>query len=231
MRYIFNEQELIEAEQEEALLIASDERQKELDELKANPKAILISIQPQWVEKILSGEKTIEIRKTKPNCKLPIKGYIYCTNSAKCNLYIPSEFFIFQQDDFSKPYFAKEPLLEDVDNLANGRVVAEFTLNNIKKFDYEGLKFYGTKEDLLSRSCLTDEQLCNYIQDTLSYAWHIEELKIYDKPKELSEFKHWIHNADYDGWNEQRTKIEKGYVLKPITRPPLSWCYVRPINE
>ena len=40
-------------------------------------KEILISIKPQWVEKILSGEKTIEIRKTMPKCKLPCKVYIY----------------------------------------------------------------------------------------------------------------------------------------------------------
>ena len=34
-------------------------------------REIMISIQPQWVEKILSGEKTIEIRKTMPKCELP----------------------------------------------------------------------------------------------------------------------------------------------------------------
>ena len=28
-------------------------------------KAVLISIQPKWVEKIASGEKTIEVRKNK----------------------------------------------------------------------------------------------------------------------------------------------------------------------
>ena len=42
-------------------------------------KEILISIKPKWVEKILNGEKTIEIRKTMPKCELPCKVYIYCT--------------------------------------------------------------------------------------------------------------------------------------------------------
>ena len=42
-------------------------------------KAIMISIQPKWVAKILNGEKTIEIRKSMPKCDLPIKVYIYCT--------------------------------------------------------------------------------------------------------------------------------------------------------
>lgn len=29
-------------------------------------KAVLISIRPEWVEKILAGEKTLEIRKNRP---------------------------------------------------------------------------------------------------------------------------------------------------------------------
>ena len=34
-------------------------------------RAILMSIQPQWLEKILNREKVIEIRKTMPKCELP----------------------------------------------------------------------------------------------------------------------------------------------------------------
>ena len=34
-------------------------------------KAVLISIRPGWVEKILSGEKSLELRKTKPKLKTP----------------------------------------------------------------------------------------------------------------------------------------------------------------
>ena len=44
-------------------------------------KAVLISIRPEWVEKILSVEKTLEVRKTRPNMETPFKCYIYCTNS------------------------------------------------------------------------------------------------------------------------------------------------------
>lgn len=42
-------------------------------------KAILMAIKPQYLFKILNGEKTIEIRKTIPNCELPIDVYLYCT--------------------------------------------------------------------------------------------------------------------------------------------------------
>ena len=41
-------------------------------------KAVLISIRPQWCQKIASGEKTIEVRKTKPKLETPFKCYIYC---------------------------------------------------------------------------------------------------------------------------------------------------------
>lgn len=42
-------------------------------------KAVLISIRPKWCEKIISGEKTIEVRKTRPKMETPFKCYIYCT--------------------------------------------------------------------------------------------------------------------------------------------------------
>ena len=42
-------------------------------------KSIILSIQPKYVAKILSGEKTIEVRKVIPQCETPFKVYIYCT--------------------------------------------------------------------------------------------------------------------------------------------------------
>ena len=42
-------------------------------------KAVLISIRPTWCELIANGEKTIEVRKTRPKLDTPFKCYIYCT--------------------------------------------------------------------------------------------------------------------------------------------------------
>lgn len=42
-------------------------------------KAVLISIRPKWCEKIINGEKTIEVRKTRPKMETPFKCYIYET--------------------------------------------------------------------------------------------------------------------------------------------------------
>ena len=41
-------------------------------------QAVLISIRPKWCEKIIGGEKTIEVRKTRPKLQTPFKCYIYC---------------------------------------------------------------------------------------------------------------------------------------------------------
>lgn len=45
-----------------------------------NNTAVLISIKPRWCELIASGEKTIEVRKTRPKLATPFKCYIYCTS-------------------------------------------------------------------------------------------------------------------------------------------------------
>lgn len=46
-------------------------------------KAVMISIRPKWCEKIANGEKTIEVRKTRPKLETPFKCYIYCTHGKR----------------------------------------------------------------------------------------------------------------------------------------------------
>lgn len=46
-------------------------------------KAVLISIRPEWCEKIMTGQKTIEVRKTRPKLNPPFKCYIYKCGSSK----------------------------------------------------------------------------------------------------------------------------------------------------
>lgn len=45
--------------------------------------AVLISVRPKWCEKIISGEKTIEVRKTRPKMNPPFKCYIYKCGNGK----------------------------------------------------------------------------------------------------------------------------------------------------
>ena len=45
--------------------------------------AVLISIHPQWCDKIADGRKTIEVRKTCPRIGTPFKCYIYMTSGGR----------------------------------------------------------------------------------------------------------------------------------------------------
>ena len=190
-------------------------------------KSIMISIQPQWVSKILNKEKLVEIRKTKPKCELPCKVYIFCTMPNK--------------QENRKPHSWEVVWLK--------RVVAEFTLNKVDTLerdlnDWLPKNRYDISNDLLKDINLNLEQLWNYGQGKTLYAWRIDDLKIYDKPKELSEFSHFIPNnkcptkqcgtncedcPNYD--EEHETCLALYYAHRAIKIPPKSYCYVEELEN
>lgn len=168
-------------------------------------KAVLISIRPEWVNKIIAGEKTVEIRKTRPKLKTPFKCYIYMTRQ-------------------SRPWRKNENGCR-----YDGRVVAEFTCDRINCLVHVGytgswekpvLRAYksgsitGLSADFyVSASCLSVEQIEQYLAGGDGYAWHISDMQIYDRPKKLDEF---------TGLKATRFGLE----LYQIERAPQSWCYV-----
>lgn len=199
-------------------------------------KEILISIKPQWVEKILSGEKTIEIRKTMPKCKLPCKVYIYCTKGQEIWGDGTGETWngIDENEDMQLVHELNPTLTR-----LNGKVVAEFTLKNIVRFDIESIVFMGKGKELMQKSCLGGLSLRKYLGNKIGYSWGIDNLKVYETPKELSEFSHYIPNnkcpkkecgidcedcMSYDG--EHETCLALYYLHRQIKKPPQSWCYV-----
>ncbi len=60
------------------------------------------------------------------------------------------------------------------------------------------------------------------------YGWHISNLVIYDKPKELSEF--YVPVKDYWETYDPSNYIN-GCWQKPLQRPPQSWCYVEGVIQ
>jgi len=174
-------------------------------------KAILISIQPRWVAKILNGEKTIEIRKSIPKCDLPIDVYIYCT----------------KKEPYARRYVHNDKwgTLEYIKS--DGKVVAKFTLNKVEKIITIGMYYHETKtldkNELPKLSCLTRQELDNYLQGENGYAWHIDNLVIFDKPKEISEFENRTLTRPR---NINPCVIANGYFVRPLTRAPQSWCYI-----
>lgn len=201
-------------------------------------KSILISIQPQWVEKILNGEKTIEIRKTMPKCELPCKVYIYCTkgkndlrifnesvcrrfNISKTRLYTPSE-----QRGYTR-------FIGDESQSVKGKVVAEFTLNNV-----EEVVHYNN--ELQNKSQVSTKAFFDYKGNGKAYAWHIDNLKIYDEPKDIRQFKKQC--SCYQPMSYEKIGcFEKGCPIYELgecdgkciylDRPPQSWCYVEGLYE
>ena len=74
-------------------------------------------------------------------------------------------------------------------------------------------------DDILSDGYLSREELETYLAGAVGYAWHISDLKIYDKPKKLTDFirpKNCGYGYDCETCN----------VHSCATRPPQSWRYV-----
>ena len=84
-------------------------------------KQILLSIKPQWVAKILNGEKTIEVRKRFPKDYVGWV-YIYCTKDSKnilCRYYDGHWFTTKDKNNNWKMYM-------------NSKVIARFWCDNVE---------------------------------------------------------------------------------------------------
>lgn len=171
-------------------------------------KSVMLSIQPKFCKLVASGEKTIEVRKTSPKSETPFKCYIYCTigNGIKGDYLVPS-------------------------GIQCGTVIGEFVCDKITDIsvvvrncneDYN----HVYHNDECKGSCLTWKELQEYGKGKPLYGWHISDLKIYDKPKELGEF------TPICRFRKDLCKVccfyeeAFGGCCRTLTRPPQSWCYV-----
>ena len=186
-------------------------------------KSVLISIKPLWCEKIASGEKTIEVRKSAPK-EVPFKCYIYCCKDNAKEIVLLKDY----KNRFSfGDYRNADGHFYDV---ANRTVIGEFICNKVMFLMPLGLRGFKMREEILKSICLTNDDLNTYGGLKTLYGWHISDLKIYDKPKELNEFfkpcsQH--RNLDCDWLREHSVCACED--KKPVTRPPQSWCYVEEI--
>ena len=173
-------------------------------------KAVLMSIQPKWVELIASGKRTVEVRKTAPKIETPFKVYVYETRGT-------SETPIVYEDGY-------------MDFHGRGKVVAEFVCDRIDEIkEWNGYRGFW---DILPSTCLSGMEIMLYATvGKPLYFWNISDLKVYDKPKELSEFHKPLRCGNFKctecGYFEYYAGIRRRCNLDwSLKRPPQSWCYV-----
>lgn len=218
--------------------------------------AVLLSVRPKWCELIASGKKTVEVRKTRPKIETPFKCYIYCTKPKMITKYVfkPEDYPEYMRPE--KPVFCKvpdgsSPYCSVVNG--NGKVIGEFVRDKIDEFHEWQLSPQGKyqKEEqhdldvFLCESCLTFEEVVKY-RETLPYCkplygWHISNLVIYDKPKEIRDFcyptEKYCEKEMCGGCpKDQVMGLDGDYAFdcewqRPIKRPPQSWCYVQDLEE
>ena len=141
-------------------------------------KAVMISIQPKWVELIANGQKNIEVRKTRPKIDTPFKCYIYCTKGE--NLWLTQK--------------GVESKTELAGYLMNGKVIGEFVCDWITEInphcDIDGCvnQYIHGYPAILGDDCLSFNEMKAYPGNKKGYDWHISDLVIYDEPKEVGEF-------------------------------------------
>lgn len=214
---------------------------------------ILISIKPQWCQKIFNGEKTIEVRRTRPKLEPPFEVLVYCT-MPKERWSVGHQIF-FNDTLYTLPtgelkigdaleLMADWPGKYDANNFLNGKVIGSFICDRIDEIEPD-LEYYSDgydiDDDRIAETCLTREQLREYGKGVTLYGWHITEPKLFDKPKELSEFGTVCNRYENDECDD--CPYLQVYVnsypcddcvdtwcgvdnIKPLTRPPQSWCYV-----
>ena len=197
-------------------------------------KYILLSTRPKWCDKICHEigkdengkpiyEKRIEVRKTAPK-EVPFKVYIYCSYGNDRENYMLGR---------------------------RGKVIGEFVCNKVYLIKNQGSSFSVADEEqsvtneIARQSCLNYYNMVSYLGNKDGYAWHISDLKIYDKPKELYEFNrpcpdkfHYCEICKYG--SVVLSPDEEEYALyhggnydtyetvchNIVTRPPQSWQYV-----
>ena len=201
----------------------------------------MISIRPKWCEKIVNGDKTIEVRKTRPKMDTPFKCYIYCTKD---------KHLAFMQNRFGTKLIAcmdAETAIPVGGAVGNGKIIGEFTCDRIYELETKahGGSYYVKDEDqpttnfVARQSCLDLKDMHDYLHAQKGYGWHITDLRIYDAPRELSEF--WRSCPEYSelstncllcenvcGDSDETDCNTDGRIY--LHRAPQSWCYVEDVR-
>lgn len=184
-------------------------------------KAIMIAIKAKWCAKIMNGDKTIEVRKNKALANAIQKLieengyadiYVYCSKGKERLVNLIDDSF----------YCGASTRL-------NGKVIFKFRCYKVEEIKYHfGYYDMGkwTESYILENSCLSAEELNTYLQASkeydetkvsrvYGYAIHISDLEIFDKPKELSDFRKYYRSKEFPqnrSWNLTKAPQNMVYI-------------------
>lgn len=180
-------------------------------------KAVMLSVRPNWCAKITNK---IGIEK---NGK-PIYEKTVEVRKTRPKIETPFKCFIYETNWIDNTYWKNRHKGK------LGKVIGEFVCDRIE--DMRDIEQDPT--------CLSIEEWLKYTDGHkgIVYGWHISDLVIYDKPKELGEFYHYCgDDPKCDGCKYLYSESNESVGLyeeccspvegcKTLTRPPQSWCYV-----
>ena len=210
-------------------------------------KAVILSLRPQWCEKIFNGEKTIEVRKSYPSIPTPFTVYVYETKGKTKYWSQPMPMpytegrgkvigsFVCDRIDEYEGEFWDDDTYERIQEPWEPSDFAEYG-----EYEYDTIgengEFYGKGIELSKQSCLSWNELRKYVGQGLKdfYGWHITEPTLFDKPRELCEFyapcRKGKETADESckGCSYAFKGVSTGEIIcdNAITRPPQSFCYI-----
>lgn len=173
---------------------------------------ILASIKPYYYYLIAEGIKKIEVRKSALK-NLPQDIAFYMSKDEKSFAKIPKEF----QEKYRKHF---------------GKVGMRVVCDKVTKFTYDGYGSYSLPLFLQKAICLDGMELYDYLRGKDGYGWHISAVKIYDKPKELSEFFKPCPTKEKGDCLSCDCLADNDYggvCTNNLTRPPQSYMFVEEV--
>lgn len=206
-------------------------------------KAILMSIRPEYLVKILNHEKTIEVRKSIPlRFKPPFKVVMYCTKNDWQSLVM----FKWHDYELVNKETADFYNVNDVLFVGNGKIVGEFICDKVERIQQDHNGYIKNDIELLHGACLTVAEFTSYVDyklrlddgvvaRNLGFALHISNVVAYDTSKELGEFHKPQSNIDCIKCPRKallRTNdcgivnCPKTLYNRRLTHAPQSWCYI-----
>ena len=195
-------------------------------------KQVMLTIRLWYFYLTYKGLKNLEVRKTCPcdyfdylidsELKYPLEVYecVSKTNWKQDLMKIPAE-----EREFFKQFVGKVGLKFTLKNVNDIKCIERDDGNIV--YVYRGI----TPSSENYNTCLGFNELHAYLQGKNGYAWNVDDLVPFDKPKELNEFKTKLHIKGGCKNCPQYTGLSMPYCktcdfLLPLNRAPQSWVYI-----